>query len=247
MALLSITDVPAPAKLNLFLHITGRRADGYHLLQSVFMLIDWCDTLHFERRGDGRLARQDLGPPLPADDLCLRAARALQQASGTAFGAHISIDKRMPVGRRHGRRQLGCGHAAAGAQPAVGPAWPRERLAALALGLGADVPFFIGGQQRLGRGHRRADHARSSCRRARFAVVKPAVAIPTAAIFDSPLLAETARPVLQSRAFCKCQCVLSWVHCRVRSQRPADASDGAQLSRLARLWRCCRAASAAAG
>ena len=76
----AIHDVPAPAKLNLFLHITGRRADGYHLLQSAFMLIDWCDTLHFERRADGRISREDLGVPLPQDDLIVRAARALQAA-----------------------------------------------------------------------------------------------------------------------------------------------------------------------
>ncbi|MBN9321953.1 MAG: 4-(cytidine 5'-diphospho)-2-C-methyl-D-erythritol kinase, partial [Delftia acidovorans] len=75
----SLHDVPAPAKLNLFLHITGRRADGYHLLQSVFMLLDWHDTLHFDRRGDGQISREDLsGMALPADDLIVRAARALQ-------------------------------------------------------------------------------------------------------------------------------------------------------------------------
>ena len=80
-----------PAKINLFLHVVGRRADGHHLLQSVFVLIDWADTLHFERRSDARLARHDLTESLPADDLCLRAARALQSASGTAWGADISI------------------------------------------------------------------------------------------------------------------------------------------------------------
>ena len=76
----ALYDVPAPAKLNLFLHVTGRRADGFHLLQSAFMLIDWHDTLHFEARGDGLLSREDSGATLPADDLCLRAARTLQQA-----------------------------------------------------------------------------------------------------------------------------------------------------------------------
>ncbi|MES1264020.1 MAG: 4-(cytidine 5'-diphospho)-2-C-methyl-D-erythritol kinase, partial [Variovorax sp.] len=73
----AIYDLPAPAKLNLFLHITGRRVDGYHLLQSVFMLIDWCDTLHVERRGDGAITREDLTTELPPDDLVLRAAKAL--------------------------------------------------------------------------------------------------------------------------------------------------------------------------
>jgi len=91
MSLAALYDVPAPAKLNLFLHVVGRRTDGYHLLQSVFVLIDWCDTLHFERRSDGRLQRHDLGPALPDDDLSLRAARALQQASGTTLGADLSV------------------------------------------------------------------------------------------------------------------------------------------------------------
>ena len=89
--------VPAPAKLNLFLHITGRRADGYHLLQSVFMLVDWCDTLHFERRADGLISRKDLSMPLPEVDLSVRAARALQTATGCSVGAHISIMKRVPA------------------------------------------------------------------------------------------------------------------------------------------------------
>jgi 4-diphosphocytidyl-2-C-methyl-D-erythritol kinase len=83
--------VPAPAKLNLFLHITGRRPDGYHLLESVFMLIDWWDVLHFDLRTDGELQRRDLTVALPADDLCLRAARLLKEASSTSHGALISI------------------------------------------------------------------------------------------------------------------------------------------------------------
>src|SRR5688572_25737157 len=98
VSLRALYDVPAPAKLNLFLHVVGRRADGYHLLQSVFVLLDWCDTLHFERRADGALARHDLGAVLPADDLSLRAARALQQASGCTLGADISVLKNVPWG-----------------------------------------------------------------------------------------------------------------------------------------------------
>ena len=82
MAIRSIHDVPAPAKLNLRLHVVGRRADGLHLLDSLMVLIDWADTLHFERRDDGVLVREDLGDALPSDDLSLRAARALQQAAG---------------------------------------------------------------------------------------------------------------------------------------------------------------------
>ena len=83
MSLRQLLDVPAPAKLNTFLHITGRRADGYHLLQSVFMLIDWCDRLHFEKRVGGTISREDLGgsgPALPENDLVVRAARALRRS-----------------------------------------------------------------------------------------------------------------------------------------------------------------------
>jgi 4-diphosphocytidyl-2-C-methyl-D-erythritol kinase len=79
----NLLDVSAPAKLNLFLHVTGQRADGYHLLQSLFVLIDWADTLHFEKRCDGQVHRHDLGTALPAHDLCLRAAQLLQARSGS--------------------------------------------------------------------------------------------------------------------------------------------------------------------
>ena len=96
-AMQALYDIPAPAKLNLFLHITGRRADGYHLLQSAFMLIDWCDQLHFELRTDGGISREDLTWTLPEDDLCLRAAKALQSASGCKLGVHIGIAKSVPA------------------------------------------------------------------------------------------------------------------------------------------------------
>ena len=92
----SIYDIPAPAKLNLFLHITGRREDGYHLLQSAFMLIDWCDTLHVELRTDGQISREDLDVALPENDLIVRAARALKAHSATPMGAHIMVNKRIP-------------------------------------------------------------------------------------------------------------------------------------------------------
>ena len=87
----TLYDVPAPAKLNLFLHITGQRADGYHLLQSAFMLIDWADVLHFDLDASGAISREDLNTPLPADDLITRAARALQQATGTNHPARQSL------------------------------------------------------------------------------------------------------------------------------------------------------------
>ncbi|HNJ82313.1 MAG TPA: 4-(cytidine 5'-diphospho)-2-C-methyl-D-erythritol kinase [Piscinibacter sp.] len=195
MGLRSLLDVAAPAKLNLFLHVVGRRADGYHLLQSVFVLIDWCDTLHFERRADGRLARHDLGAALPDDDLCLRAARLLQAESGTRLGADISIDKHVPWGAGMG----GGSSDAASTLLALNRLWglnlPRERLAALGLKLGADVPFFIGGHNAFveGIGERLTP---LPVPRAWFAVVKPPAAIATSAIFGSPLLVRNTEAVI---------------------------------------------------
>ena len=195
MTIRAFYDLPAPAKLNLFLHVVGRRADGYHLLQSVFVLIDWCDTLHFERRADGRLARHDLGAALPDDDLCLRAARLLQAESGTRLGADISIDKHVPWGAGMG----GGSSDAASTLLALNRLWglnlPRERLAALGLKLGADVPFFIGGHNAFveGIGERLTP---LPVPRAWFAVVKPPAAIATSAIFGSPLLVRNTEAVI---------------------------------------------------
>ena len=93
-----LNNLKAPAKLNLFLHVTGRREDGYHLLESVFVPIDWCDTLHIETRDDGEIHRHDLGVALPVDDLCLKAARLLKHQSGSRLGADIHIDKHIPWG-----------------------------------------------------------------------------------------------------------------------------------------------------
>lgn len=187
MTLRSIVEVPAPAKLNLFLHVIGRRADGYHLLQSVFVLIDWCDSLHFERRNDGRLQRHDLGMPLPADDLCLRAARALQAASGSSWGADISIDKQLPAGAGMGGGSSDAASTLLALNRLWGLNWTRERLQALALPLGADVPFFVGGRNAWveGIGERLTPIGLPP---QRFAVVKPAAGIETRAIFSSPLL-----------------------------------------------------------
>src|SRR6478735_12627651 len=98
MGIAAIYDVPAPAKLNLYLHVAGRRADGMHLIESLMVLVDWCDTIHVEPRGDGVLRRHDTAAALPADDLSLRAARGLQAASGTPLGADITVEKHVPWG-----------------------------------------------------------------------------------------------------------------------------------------------------
>ena len=189
----ALYDVAAPAKLNLFLHVTGKRADGYHLLQSVFMLINWCDTLHFALRTDGQITREDLNPGeasaarLPADDLTVRAAKALQRASATTLGVHIGLHKRIPA-------QAGMGGGSSDAAScllALQRLWdvrlPPSELNALALRLGADVPFFLSG------GHAWVEGIGEKITpillpAARFVVVKPPAGLATQDIFQAPLL-----------------------------------------------------------
>jgi 4-diphosphocytidyl-2-C-methyl-D-erythritol kinase len=193
----SIYDVCAPAKLNLFLHIVGRRPDGYHLLESVFMLIDWCDTLHFELRADSLISREDLSSELPQDDLVLRAARALQQFSGTPLGAHIAIDKRIPV-------QAGMGGGSSDAAStllALNRLWNLnlglDSLLAIGLKLGADVPFFLGGHNAWVSGIGEIMQP-IAVPEARFVVVKPADGLETQRIFSHPLLKRDSEPAIIS-------------------------------------------------
>jgi 4-diphosphocytidyl-2-C-methyl-D-erythritol kinase len=190
-----LRDLPAPAKLNLFLHVTGRRADGYHLIESVFQLIDWQDTVHFELRDDGQISREDListhGTALPADDLCTRAARALKVATGCTLGAHIQLEKRIPA-------QAGMGGGSSDAATCLlglNRLWnlnlPLSKLEQIGLALGADVPFFLRGRnawvsgigeiiEPLPQGMLNADQ--------HFLVVKPENGLSTPAIFAHPAL-----------------------------------------------------------
>jgi len=193
MAVKAFHDLPAPAKLNLFLHITGRRPDGYHLLQSVFVLVDWADTLHVERRDDGLLRRHDLGPALPADDLSLRAARALQQASGCPYGADISVLKTVPWGAGMGGGSSDAATVLLALNRLWRLDWPRARLLELATPLGADVPFFVGGDNAFveGIGEKLTPIAWAP---RRYAVVKPAESLGTAGIFSHPDLARDTEP-----------------------------------------------------
>jgi 4-diphosphocytidyl-2-C-methyl-D-erythritol kinase len=191
----ALYDLPAPAKLNLFLHVIGRRTDGYHLLQSVFRLIDWSDTLHLELRPNSQISRTDLGPALPTDDLCLRAARALQAASGTSQGVHISIDKKVPWGAGLGGGSSDAATTLIGLNRLWRLGWSRAQLAGLAVRLGADVPFFVGGRNAWVEGI--GDVLTPiDLPRATYAVLKPAVAIPTEAIFASPLLQRDTTPAI---------------------------------------------------
>jgi 4-diphosphocytidyl-2-C-methyl-D-erythritol kinase len=183
----SLYDIPAPAKLNLFLHIVGRRDDGYHLLQSPFMLIDWCDTLHFNQRSDGKISREDLTWALPEDDLVVRAAHALQQATGCTAGAHIAIHKSIPA-------QAGMGGGSSDAAStllALNRLWnlklPLEALSKIGLTLGADVPFFLGGRNAWveGIGEKLTP---IEIPVSRWVVVKPDAGLETKRIFSDPNL-----------------------------------------------------------
>ena len=193
----SIYDIPAPAKLNLFLHITGRREDGYHLLQSAFMLIDWCDTLHVEQRTDGQISREDLDVALPENDLIVRAAQALKAHGATPMGAHIMVNKRIPS-------QAGMGGGSSDAAStllALNRLWQlkldTETLAHIGLSLGADVPFFVRGQNAWveGIGEKMTPLELPV---ARFVVVKPPDGLETRLIFSDPALKRDTKTAIIS-------------------------------------------------
>ncbi len=180
--------VPAPAKLNVFIHVTGRRADGYHLLESLFVAIDYADTLRLERREDGAIVRTTDLPGLPAEsDLTVRAARALQQHTGCRSGVSIAIDKRIPQGGGLG----GGSSDAASVLLALNRLWglglTREALMRIGLTLGADVPFFIFGAPAIARGVGEV-LTEVSLPTSWACVVVPPIGVPTATIFTAPEL-----------------------------------------------------------
>lgn len=179
---------PAPAKLNLFLHVVGRRADGYHLLQTLFRFVDYGDTLHFAPREDGQVRLLNPLPGVPEEsDLTVRAARLLQQAANCTRGADIRLEKRLPMGGGLG----GGSSDAATVLLALNHLWQlglsRERLQALGLTLGADVPVFIFGRTAFAEGVGEALQAVPATP-AWYLVLQPPVAVPTVDIFRAPEL-----------------------------------------------------------
>jgi 4-diphosphocytidyl-2-C-methyl-D-erythritol kinase len=185
----------APAKLNLFLHVVGRRADGYHLLESVFQMLDFGDTVEVGVRGDGEVRRtSELAGVPEAADLVVRAARALKEATGVALGAEISVVKRIPMGGGLG----GGSSDAATVLLALNRLWhldlPRTALARIGLTLGADVPFFIFGRNAFARGIGE-DLLAVDLPVRWYAVLVPPVEVPTAAIFRSPELTRNSESV----------------------------------------------------
>jgi len=195
MVLRALYDLAAPAKLNLFLHVIGRRADGYHLLESIFVLIDWVDVLHFELRDDARLTRHDLAAALPDDDLCLRAAKAFQARTGVRHGVDISIDKQIPWGAGLGGGSSNAASVLLALNRLWGVGWPLSRLLDLGLELGADVPFFLAGTNAFvqGVGERLTPVTIPG---QWLAVIKPSASLATRAVFASPLLVRDSGAVI---------------------------------------------------
>jgi len=186
---------PAPAKLNLFLHITGRRPDGYHLLQSVFRLLDWGDTVHLRVRGDGVIRR--VGESVPgvpeADDLLVRAANLLKTASNSAKGADIAIEKRIPAGGGFGGGSSDAATVLVVLNRLWGTGLSVDELAALGLRLGADVPVFIRGRNAWAEGVGEI-LTPIALPPAWYVLADPGVHVPTAALFQSPDLTRNAPP-----------------------------------------------------
>ena len=179
---------PAPAKLNLFLHVVGRRADGYHLLQTLFRFIDLNDILHFTLREDGQVHRVNTLDNVPEEqDLCVRAARLLQQECGCTLGVDIVLEKRIPMGGGLG----GGSSDAATTLLALNKLWnlglSRERLMQFGLTLGADVPVFVFGENAFAEGVGEQLQA-FALPEAWYLVLFPPVHVPTARIFTHPEL-----------------------------------------------------------
>jgi len=196
---MALYEVPAPAKINLFLHVIGRRPDGYHELQTVFRFIDLCDTLDFDLRRDGLIRREGEGLAglRPEQDLVIRAAYALQQATGSKLGAQIRYRKNIPSGAGLG----GGSSDAATTLIALNRLWntglDRQALMQLARPLGADVPIFVHGESAFAEGIGDIFTPVELPQRC-YVVLRPAGAVPTAQIFSSPDLTRNTKSVIIS-------------------------------------------------
>ena len=192
--------LPAPAKINLFLHITGRRADGYHELQTVFQLLDYGDRLRFSLREDGELYLVDNCPEVnAADNLVIRAARALSQHCGRPLGADITLEKQLPAGGGLGGGSSDAATTLLGLNQLHRLGLTLDELAAIGLQLGADIPVFVSGQTAFGEGvGERLQPIETPA--GWYIVIKPPVEVATAGIFADPHLTRDSRP-LRIRAF----------------------------------------------
>lgn len=186
--------LPAPAKLNLFLHVLGRRADGYHRLQTVFQLLDRGDELEFTPRADGAIVCHGELPGVAAqDNLIWRAAQSLQQAGGAALGAEIRLEKRLPLGGGLGGGSSNAATCLLALNRLWGLDWTLDRLAALGLTLGADVPLFVRGHSAFAEGVGE-QLAPVDLAPAWYCILTPDCMVSTAAIFNDPELTRDTAP-----------------------------------------------------
>jgi 4-diphosphocytidyl-2-C-methyl-D-erythritol kinase len=190
-----LRNLPAPAKLNLFLHVTGRRADGYHLLETVFQFVDLADSIDLRLRDDGSIRR--LGPPddIPPDiDLTIRAGRALQTATGCRLGADIVLRKRIPMGAGLGGGSSDAATVLLGLNRLWNLRLSRRDLLRLAAPLGADVPVFVFGRNAYATGI--GDRLQPIALPQRwFVLVMPPVSVATEGVFQDPELTRNTKPI----------------------------------------------------
>jgi len=190
---------PAPAKLNLFLHVTGHRPDGYHSLQTLFQFLDYGDSLEFEVRGDGRILRAAGPADVPeAEDLCLKAARLLQERTGSKRGAAIKLRKTLPLGGGLGGGSSDAATTLTALNRLWGTGLDRPALEALGLELGADVPVFVGGQAAWaeGRGEKLSP---MDLPEPWYLVVQPPARVSTREVFQAPELTRNSAPITIAR------------------------------------------------
>ncbi len=185
---------PAPAKVNLFLHITGRRPDGYHLLQTVFRMLDFGDTIHLKVRADGVINRiQEINGVSAEQDLCIRAATLLKQHCNTKLGVDIALDKRIPIGGGLGGGSSNAATVLLALNKLWGANLPRKILLDLGLTLGADVPVFVFGQNAWAEGIGEQLQA-VALKPAWYIIMTPQVHVSTAEVFNAKELTRNTIP-----------------------------------------------------
>jgi 4-diphosphocytidyl-2-C-methyl-D-erythritol kinase len=190
---------PAPAKLNLFLHILGRRPDGYHELQTCFQFVDLCDEISLDVREDGKIRRvAAIAGVAEEADLCVRAAGALQSAAGCALGADIGVLKRIPMGGGLGGGSSDAATCLVGLNHLWQLRWPIDDLAALGLKLGADVPVFVRGRAAWaeGVGERLTPlYPPVAPSETNYLILKPNIGVSTAEVFQDIELTRNSAPI----------------------------------------------------
>ena len=190
-----LRNLPAPAKLNLFLHVTGRRADGYHLLETVFQFIGLSDTIDLRLRADGQVRRPGPSDSIPSDiDLTIKAAEALQAATGCSLGVDIALRKRIPMGAGLGGGSSDAATVLLGLNRLWNLGLPRRELLRIATPLGADVPVFVYGRNAYATGI--GDRLRPIDLPQRwFVLVMPPVSVATEGVFKDPKLTRDTKPI----------------------------------------------------